>query len=616
MTDDQQPVGTPAPDQPHSAPPPEAPPTDAAMQPGMPDLATPGPPMTEPPVVRRQSPTRWLIAAIVGVIVVALSAAGLFVLTGSSTASTLAAWAPADSVMYMELRADLPGDQRQNLARFLSHFPGFADQSRLDQKLDETLDRLIAKGSNGSHDWSKEIKPWFGGQIGVAVSQLGLAPSPSGGSPLPDGASGRYLLVVSQKDPAKAVAWFASVTGSPVTTESYKNVNLNEYTGASGQRFAVTALGGVLLGGDIESVKAAVDRNGSNGLAANQAFRDATAQISADQVGRMYIDFKRFFAMAMPNASSLPGFDQATLDRLPTWMEFAGRIEGDALVAHLVASRGTGAPKGTNRAETLAAKLPASTIVLVETHDLGTYITASLDQLRKNPATASALQQVDQSAALLGGLDKLLSWIGDTAIVVNADGGTPAGGIVINATDPSQANVVFGQLKSLVSLAGGSSGATVRDEPYGDGTITTIDLGDAAQLAGLLGSASGGSIPSLPISGRLELSYTVQRGLAIIGVGPGFVKSVLDVKPGVALADQARYRAVFDRIGSSNAGSTFIDLATIRKLAEPALANLPGAGSYNSDVKPYLAPFDILAAATTAGDTTDSFTSIITVTNP
>ena len=108
----------------------------------------------------------------------------------------------------------------------------------------------------------------------------------------------------------------------------------------------------------------------------------------------------------------------------------------------------------------------------------------------------------------------------------------------------------------------------------------------------------------------------MQRGLAIIGVGPGFVKSVLDVKPGAALADQARYRAVMDRIGARNAGSLFVDLAGIRKLVEPALANLPGAASYASDVKPYLAPFDILAFAGVTGDSSDTGTSILTVTNP
>ncbi len=606
MTDDQQPMSMPTPDQPPSDLPAEPPlqgeTLPAAMQAAMPAA------MPEPTITRRHSPTRWLIAAVIGVVVVALSATGLFVLTGSTTAATPAAWAPADSIIYMELRADLPGDQRQNLARFLAHFPGYADQSIFGQKLDETLDRLVAKSSNGGHDWSKEIKPWFGGQIGMALSQLG-------GSLSGDAMSLRYLVVVSQKDPAKAVAWVASVAGSTPTKESYKSVTLAEYSTGNGQQYAVTATGGVLLVGDVPSVKAAVDRNGANGLGASQSFRDAMAQISGDQAGRLYMDIKSYLPAIMaalgPAASSMPSGDQ-----LPAWLATGGRIEGDALIARGVAPHVAGAPKFTNHADTVAGKLPATTIMLLETHDLGAVIKASLDQLRKDPARAAAVQQLDQAAGLLGGLDKLFGWMGDTAIVVTADGATPSGGIVINATDPTQANVVFGQLKSFVSLAGGSSGVTVRDEPYGDGTITTIDLGDATQLAGLLGSASGGAVPSLPISGRVELSYTVQRGLAIIGVGPGFVKSILDVKPGAALADQTRYRAVMDRIGSSNVSSAFVDLAGIRKLVEPALANVPGTASYASDVKPYLAPFDIFAAAGVTGDSFNSFNSVLTVTNP
>ena len=129
------------------------------------------------PVVPLQAPrrgarTRWAIAAVAALLIVAVSAAGLFALVGASAGSTVAKWAPADSLAFVEVRGDLPGDQRQNLGRFLAHFPGFADQSTLDQKLDETFDRLVGRVSDGKGDWTKQIKPWFGGQVGVAVSTV------------------------------------------------------------------------------------------------------------------------------------------------------------------------------------------------------------------------------------------------------------------------------------------------------------------------------------------------------------------------------------------------------------------------------------------------------------
>src|SRR5207342_2598447 len=126
---------------------------------------TPTAPVQAVPPPKRPSRARWAIAGLIALIVVALSGAGLYALVGASNSSLVSAWAPADSVAYVEIRADLPGDQRQNLGRFLAHFPGFADQSTLETKLDQTLDRLVDKASDGKRNWSKEIKPWFGGQI-------------------------------------------------------------------------------------------------------------------------------------------------------------------------------------------------------------------------------------------------------------------------------------------------------------------------------------------------------------------------------------------------------------------------------------------------------------------
>ena len=113
-----------------------------------------------------------MIAGLIALVVVALSAAGLFALVGASNDAVVAAWSPSDAVAYVEVRGDLPGDQRQNLGAFLAHFPGFADQSTLQTKLDETLDKLISKASDGKQDWSKDIKPWFGGQVAMSFSSF------------------------------------------------------------------------------------------------------------------------------------------------------------------------------------------------------------------------------------------------------------------------------------------------------------------------------------------------------------------------------------------------------------------------------------------------------------
>jgi hypothetical protein len=571
--------------------------------------ATPTAPV-EPALAVRPARRRWAVAGLVALVVVALSAAGLFALVGATNSSLVSAWTPADAVVYLEVRGDLPGDQRQNLGRFLAHFPGFADQATLDQKIDETLDRLIDGMSGGKRNWSKDIRPWFGGQLAVSLSSF---PTMTGTDPAAGMADAHGLLVATQKDPAAAIAWLKSLSSDTATDESYNGVTLTVYAHGSAPRVAATATSGVLLVGDLASVKSAVDRGGTDGLAASKAFRSATAGLDGDQLTRAYIDLKAYLDAVKSTLGSTGGaglgLDQAILDRVPAWVGTGGRVESDALVGEAVAPLVEGAPTVADSESVIARHLPASTLAVFEAHDYGKLLTAQLDQLRKDPALADGFKQVDQAAAVLGGLDHLIGWIGDIGVVVTADGNTPGGGLVIVPTGVDEANQIVTQLKNLVALAGGSSGVAIRDEAYGSGTITTIDFGD---LGKLLGQAGGGSA-ALPISGHAEVSFTVQGGVAIVGSGPAWVKSIVDVKAGASLADQARYRDALARVGSKNATSIFVDLAAIRTLVEPLVARDAGA-KYQTDVKPYIVPFDVLAGASRTSDGRTVSRYILTVT--
>src|ERR1700690_1330769 len=76
------------------------------------------------PVSPRSRRLRWGIAGIVVVTVLTATAAGAFVLSGGAGAKSLTAGiAPKNAVEFLEVRADLPGDQHAKLADFMSHFP-------------------------------------------------------------------------------------------------------------------------------------------------------------------------------------------------------------------------------------------------------------------------------------------------------------------------------------------------------------------------------------------------------------------------------------------------------------------------------------------------------------
>ncbi len=141
-------------------------------------------PLIQPVKTPRGGRARWAIA-LVATLVVVLVAGGLVAFAGAGAASVGPAYAPSDALLYMDIRGDLPGDQRQQLATFMAHFPGFADPSSLQTKLDQALDKLVSKATNGTFTYSGNIEPWFGGQVAVAV-----------------GPSDSVVLVVSVSDSA------------------------------------------------------------------------------------------------------------------------------------------------------------------------------------------------------------------------------------------------------------------------------------------------------------------------------------------------------------------------------------------------------------------------------
>src|SRR5258706_10051947 len=240
-------------------------PTPAWAQPGptptpTPTWAQPGPPWAEPslPAVepadeaapaqtvardasdgtttRRSSGVRWAIAIGGIAIVVGITIAIVALTSGSRpTPSIAVGYMPSDTVQYGEYRLDLPGDQRQKLAAYLSKLPGFADQSAIQPKLNEVFDRIVAAASNNSQTFTTDIQPWFGGQIGIGSGPPNLSPvtgDTQSGPVMGMSGLGNQLVVVTITDPAKAKAWVEKVVGTSATASDYGGARLYTAAGA------------------------------------------------------------------------------------------------------------------------------------------------------------------------------------------------------------------------------------------------------------------------------------------------------------------------------------------------------------------------------------------------
>jgi hypothetical protein len=164
----------------------------------------------------------------------------------------------------------------------------------------------------------------------------------------------------------------------------------------------------------------------------------------------------------------------------------------------------------------------------------------------------------------------------------------------------------------------------VTEQPYGDGTIVTVDLGDASvlldavlQQAQTSGGAPGNGafdpsmLKSLVPSGRATIVYTVQRGIFVVGTDTAFVKAVVDTTPETSLSSVPAYRSAIDMAGAKNDGQAFVDVAAALDLAKA----MPGSSAADMGaIEPFLTPLDAVGAAYTATSDIVRFRFALTVT--
>ena len=201
-------------------------PTPQPYEPGV--AWAPAVPVSTTPARRRGGRLRWAAALAIVAVILGASAAVAALITNGASRSTVLGYVPPGSIAYGEVRLDLPGDQRQAVGAFLSKFPGFHDQAALDTKLDEILDQFIKKATNDKQTYTADIKPWFGGEIGLTVGPL--PPASSMTDPATVTNALRALALLSVTDPAAADAWIdktIAASGAKTTTETYNGVTLD-----------------------------------------------------------------------------------------------------------------------------------------------------------------------------------------------------------------------------------------------------------------------------------------------------------------------------------------------------------------------------------------------------
>jgi len=543
--------------------------------------------------VRRSGGAKWGVALVVVALAIGVTAAGIFLLTGSTTPSILVGYAPANSVVYGEVRLDLPGDQRAKLADFLAHFPGFDDRSTLETKIIQTLDLRLDEATGGEIDYSTDIQPWFGGQVGFSLNE---PPDPL------DQSSARGAVYLSVTDGVRALDWVEDLGEGAFESTTYGGTEMLIEDQDEFEIGLAVADERVMVVGDRRSVEQAIDSRGESGLANDPDFAAALAAAPSTSVGFMFMDNRAFppdLGRDVGAADPLPcGLGGAALEELlPAWTAFGLRIESDGVRLDAIMPEIPAVQLAANETSRIAEYAPPNTILLYGAGDVGRLVTTVVDIFRDCPELADGFEDAESMLQAFGGVNGLVDWIDDASFVLAASaGGGLDGGVVITPTDAGNARERLTALYNLIVLGGPQLGIRASQEDYNGASIRTIS-GNLEDLS-MLGGA-----PASGVEGQMEFAYTATDDIVIFGGNATFVKAALDAAAGDSLADSERYRSAIAKTGASNAGAAYVDVTKLRELAELNSEDLGiDLEEYRTEILPWIEPFDVIVQSTVSGN--------------
>ncbi|MEA2651327.1 MAG: hypothetical protein QOI85_1048 [Chloroflexota bacterium] len=501
-----------------------------------------------------------------------------YLLLFSASSDRAAALAPANSAFYVNIYLQPSTGQQMNLGGLIGRLPGFADESSLDEKVDQVVENLL--GATGLElDYREDIKPWLG-------SQIALAGWPTDG----DIAAPEAIFIVEVKDRALAEAALgdlATNAGFSFTGHTYQDVDIQ--VADSG---AYAFVGDMLVVGETSAgVEAVVDvQDGDEALADREDFRATMARLPTDHLASAFLDLGAL-AQATGTAEQLSAFSTAGAALIA---ERDGiRLSGSAPFAIDEAASSSAAGFGLGgEPSSLVDWMPDDTIAELIIFGLrqtledaeeaaasapeGEQITSALDTIR---ALASFGFGIDIDADVLPLLDR------EVGIALSGlDGGLPSGQILLRPEDPDAAEAALGRVVERLVEAGAATERT-EDGPGAEITVLTI-----------------------PQVG--ELAYAAGDGIIIIGLGVEDVSASLEAHAdGQVLAANDRYVKTFEVAGARAGNEAFVDIGAIVDLVGPTL-DLP------DDARDILAQIGSFGFTAPSRDDQLEFHAVLTVDEP
>jgi hypothetical protein len=590
---------------------------------------------------RRSTRLRWVIA-LVGAILIVATGVGVtvFAVGSQSNASIGPTFLPATTPLYAEARLDLPGTERDNVIKFIAHFPGFADQSSFDTKVDEALDKWVGDATGHQLLYTRDLKPWFSGQVAVGLLELPAMSTPNAGAggpaasaqpvpTMPTSMPGmaalrdlHFVVGIGVKDRARLdtlVATARSMASNLTFTEQPNGdrtiVSVSDSSDGTAQ-FSYVVTDKLLLlapsADDLATALGVLDGT-TPSLANDPGYTAATANLPADRLGEMYAGpayyqqldslMTNLYTMPMGNAMGNSAQTAGIMKCLQVHLiDPASASSAAALVVgpDNVSLQGSitnafSLPVGTST--DLATHVPESSLAYLQVPNVGPAVHDLVSCLRTNLPDAfsdKSIQQIEQ--ALGNPLEDELTFVGDVGVSVGVEAGQPQVGLVASVSDQPTALSRITTLLSLIRAAAatGNGNVAVKQETVGSTQVTTITWPTDAMR----------QVPFNSISVALT-----DDGHLYIGSGD-YAKEALNIGKSNSLASDDRYSSAMKAVGDPTGVQLYVDVTGVRQLIE---GMSPANPDYTTNIQPYLVPFDRFAMGTSQNGTTASSQMVLFV---
>jgi hypothetical protein len=400
------------------------------------------------------------------------------------------------------------------------------------------------------------------------------------------------ILILGITDQAAATRWI-----DEVVADSGPTWERSTYGGAtllSAASYSITALEDVLLLGETGVVKGAIDRGGAGGLASVDSFAAAARTLAPDNLAAWYVDGQRYleWALSVGDAPSNIGTCAAALTSIPGWVAGSVAAEDDAMLAqgawpHVEAI----APASKNSRSALLSRLPASTLVVADVHELGSAIRRGVDLVRgcDDAGTGFVFDQIDSAIGAVGGWEGLTGAIGETAFVLDRGIDGPVGGVAFIPTDPADAQRLIDQAEALIGLAVGE--ISLDEQSYAGETVTV-------------------ATSTSPEAEGVNVAWVVTDDLVAIGL-ESWVKAVLDTSSNESLASNPRFSDALGRVDAEHASLVYVNASGLYDWIEAEGGELGSAQAEHA--REYVEAIGAIIATTTTSSDTDGFNAAITV---